>query len=197
MHPRSIVMPDGADSKATGSGSVRQEKVFSTPPGRFTAQPQRSTLQTELKIPLLLLVDDDDHDAFFFQNALRAADVSLRMTRLRDGQEAIDYFQGRHGFVDRRQFPLPQLVLLDLKMPRRNGFEFLRFIRSLPEFAATLVVILTGSAEEKDIHEAFRLHVAAYLLKPSRVETLIDIARHLEELWLETVLPHKIPHPLS
>jgi CheY-like chemotaxis protein len=133
--------------------------------------------------PFLLLVDDDDHDAFFFQNAVKAAGVSFRIHRVRDGQEAIDYFLGRHVFADRRQFPVPHITLLDLKMPRRNGFEVLRFIRSSSSFAGAVVVILTSSSDEKDIREATQLRVAAYLVKPSKVTALIEIAQQLEKLW--------------
>jgi CheY-like chemotaxis protein len=191
MQPQSSVIPDGRGPRASFSSVPGlQEEVFPTLPPKPDAERRYGFLPEGVAPPLLLLADDDDHDAFFFRNALRAAAVSLRLTRVRDGQEAIDYFQGRNGFADRAQFPVPQIILLDVKMPRRNGLEVLRFVRATAEFENTLVVILTSSPNEQDIRESRRLRVAAYLVKPRKVAALIDIAHHLEVLWLETVVRH-------
>lgn len=137
--------------------------------------------------PLVLLVDDDDHDSFFFQDALKQAGVTVQFFRLKDGEQAIHYFQGKGRFADRVQFPLPNLTLLDFKMPRISGIEVLEYIRTNPALANLIVIAFTSSGEPGDLEAASRLCVNAYIVKPLKIASLVDIIRHLKLFWLDTI----------
>lgn len=126
-------------------------------------------------VPTILLVEDNEDDVFIFQRALRQAEISHPVQVVRDGQEALDYLQGQDGFADRAKFPLPFLVLLDLKLPFLNGLDVLEAIQQRPEFARLCVVVLTSSAEARDLARAQELGAQAYFVKPPAAKTLRDI----------------------
>ncbi len=89
-----------------------------------------------------------------------------RLYSVCDGAEAIDYLAGKGRFADRREFPLPDLMLLDLKMPRRDGFDVLTWIRTQPAFRALRVIVLTGYPDSHAIEQAYELGAASFLQKP-------------------------------
>src|SRR4051794_32895735 len=97
--------------------------------------------------PSLLLVEDNPDDVFFMRRALKAADVSNPLHLVVDGREAINYLEGAGQFADRSKFPLPCLVLLDLKLPHYSGHEVLRWIRERDDLKSLIVVVLTTSNE--------------------------------------------------
>ncbi len=123
----------------------------------------------------ILLVEDNEDDVFIFQRAFKQAQISQPLQVVSDGQEAIDYFLGRGRFADRMQYPLPVLVLLDLKLPLKHGLEVLHAIRSQPASADTCVIVLTSSAEERDLQRAQELRAYAYLVKPPTRRTLVEV----------------------
>jgi CheY-like chemotaxis protein len=123
----------------------------------------------------ILIAEDGDDDLFFMKRALRATEVSYELRVVTDGQEAIDYLAGESGYEDRKQWPLPDLIFLDLKMPRQNGFEVLEWIRAHPELRSSKVVVLTGSPELRDRQRAQALGVQAYLVKPPTGEALKEL----------------------
>ncbi len=100
-----------------------------------------------------------------------------------DGQQAIDYLKGAGRFADREKFPLPCLVLLDLKLPHVMGLDVLKWIRQQPG-PALVVIILTASAEAGDIAAAYRLGANAFLTKPSESGKLEDMVKALKDFWL-------------
>ena len=131
----------------------------------------------------ILQVEDDPNDAFFFQRALDTLKAANPVRIVTDGQEAIDYLKGVGKFADRAQFPLPDLVLLDLKLPRVMGLDVLKWIRQ--EAGLDLVVLLlTASAEEVDIAAAYRLGANAFLVKPSEAGKMVDLVRAIRDFWL-------------
>jgi CheY-like chemotaxis protein len=130
----------------------------------------------------ILQVEDDPNDVFLLQHAMRKAGIANPTQIARDGQEAIDYLQGSGKFADREQFPLPCLVLLDLKLPYVMGLDVLRWIRNQP--IALAVIILSASAEETDLVAAYRLGANAFLTKPSEANKLEDMAKAIKEFWL-------------
>ena len=140
----------------------------------------------------ILLVEDEEGDVFFMQRAMQTADVLNPLRVASDGQEAIDYFKGTGKFVNREEFPLPCLVLLDLKLPRVMGLDVLKWIRQQPE-VAVIVVILSSSKEEADIATAYRLGANGYLVKPSDVSQLTDMAKSIKDFWLT----HNTPPPTA
>jgi CheY-like chemotaxis protein len=132
--------------------------------------------------PTLLLVDDNDDDLFALRRALKKAGVTNPQQVATDGQQAIDYLAGEGKFADRTQFPLPLLVFLDLKMPYRNGFDVLAWVREQPDLASLPVVVLTGSDELRDHQRASVLGARSYLVKPPQPADLRSIMESLESV---------------
>lgn len=126
--------------------------------------------------PLVLLADDNPDDAELTREAFKDAAPTVRMEWARDGVECLDYLR-RPGAAR------PDLILLDLNMPRMDGRETLRAIKSDPDLAGIPVVILTTSEAERDVLESYRAHANAYLVKPITIDDLIDILRQLSEFW--------------
>src|SRR5580765_974579 len=131
----------------------------------------------------ILQVEDDPNDVFFFQRSMKKAGVPNPTQVAEDGQQAIDYLKGAGKFADRDQFPLPGLILLDLKLPYVMGLDVLRWIREQPN-TAPVVIILTASAEEEDIATAYRLGANAFLTKPSEAGKLQEIVKAIKDFWL-------------
>ena len=133
---------------------------------------------------IILLVEDDRNDAMLAQRALQKAGANGDILHLQDGEEAIHYLSGRPPYDDREKFPLPRLVLLDLKMPKLGGFEVLTWLQERPELAHLPVVVLTGSIEPRDIESAKKLGAVGYEVKPIDFGKLVDIAKGLDARWL-------------
>jgi Response regulators consisting of a CheY-like receiver domain and a winged-helix DNA-binding domain len=131
----------------------------------------------------ILQVEDDPNDVFLLKHAMKKAGLANPMQVASDGQEAIDYLSGAGKFADREQFPLPGLVLLDLKLPFVMGLDVLKWIREQPN-TISVVIILTASAEEEDIATAYRLGANAFLTKPSEAGKLQEIVKAIKDFWL-------------
>jgi DNA-binding response OmpR family regulator len=130
-------------------------------------------------IPVILLVEDDpDHEALAIR-ALRKANVANEIQVAHDGAEAIEFLKGIG-----ENHPLPQLVLLDLKLPKVDGLEVLRFIRAQERSAILPVVVLTSSDEERDIVASYRLGVNSYIRKPVNFTDFAEATRQLGLYWL-------------
>jgi DNA-binding response OmpR family regulator len=122
----------------------------------------------------LLHVEDDDNDAFFVERAFANAKINLTIQRVSDGQAAIEYLSGTGKYKDRDQYPLPQIMLLDLKLPLRDGFEVLEWARDQQEFRSLPIIVLSSSAEPKDTLKASRLGATAYVVKMIGFRDLLD-----------------------
>jgi DNA-binding response OmpR family regulator len=134
-------------------------------------------------IGTILLVEDEETDAFLLQRAFSRAGILNPIHVASDGRQAINYFKGDGRFANRGQFPLPCLVLLDLKLPYVMGLEVLEWIRQQPELA-TIVLILSSSAAEADAMDAYCLGTNGFLIKPSETSQLVDMARAIKDFWL-------------
>jgi CheY-like chemotaxis protein len=132
----------------------------------------------------ILLVEDDADDALLIQRAFRKAQIANPIQAVSDGDAAVAYLSGAEPYGDRRQFPLPVLILLDLKLPRRSGFEVLEWLRSQPGLKRTPVLVLTSSKETVDVNRAYELGANSYLLKPVTFEALQEIMRTINLYWL-------------
>ncbi len=139
--------------------------------------------------PRLLLIDDDDYDAEFFQHALRKDGVAIEVTRVRDGREALDYFEGNRSFSDRGRFPLPHLTILDLKLPAIGGLEVLKRMRRLPQCASLAVIVLTSARPCPDMDEFSHLKVSAMISKPNTLAAMIEIIQRVKASWLDGPAP--------
>jgi two-component system response regulator len=131
----------------------------------------------------ILQVEDDPNDVFFLNHAMKKMGVANPVQVVTDGQEAIDYLQGAGKFADRGKFPFPCLVLLDLKLPYVMGLDVLKWIRQQPGMAL-VVVLLTASADEKDIATAYQLGANGYLVKPAEANKLQNIVEAIRDFWL-------------
>src|SRR5690606_30793144 len=109
-----------------------------------------------MRLPTLLIEDNED-DIFFMQRAWKQAGILHPLLILKDGQEGIDYLRGADKFADREKYPLPYLVLLDLKLPKISGKEVLKWIRAQPAWQTLIVIILSSSSLDRDINEAYQL----------------------------------------
>jgi CheY-like chemotaxis protein len=118
------------------------------------------------------------------QRAFRKANLTNPLHVARDGQEAIDYLSHRGKFADAKQYPPPTLMLLDLKMPRKNGFETLEWLRQQPGLKRTVAVILSSSSERDDINRAYDLGANSYLVKPGDFQALVSLVTSLAAYWL-------------
>lgn len=144
--------------------------------------------------PAILIVEDDPNDVLFLKLALNKAGVANPLSVAEDGREALDYFVGTGKFSDREKYPLPYLVLLDLKLPQMPGLEFLKWLRENSEFSSTVVIVLTSSSDPRDIDAAYQLHANAYLVKPSGIDVLTALARSIKDFWLTKNQPPSAFH---
>ncbi len=141
----------------------------------------------------ILQVEDDPNDVFLLQHAVRKAGVANPIQVVSDGRQAIDYLKGAGKFADRKKFPFPGLVLLDLKLPQVMGLAVLKWIRQQP-WPALTVVMLTASAEKSDITDAYSLGANGFLVKPSEASKLVDIVKAIRDFWLtHNTLPEETP----
>ena len=130
------------------------------------------------------MADDNTDDSFFIEQAFAKAGSSTKVFFVRDGREACDYLQGAGLHSHRATSPLPALLLLDLKMPRMNGFEVLAWLQTQPEFAPIPVVVLTGSPCPDDHKIARDLGADDFLSKPCDSAELLHLVRNLHTRWL-------------
>jgi CheY-like chemotaxis protein len=131
----------------------------------------------------ILVADDDAQDTMLVQLAVQRASLSLQLSSVKDGEEAIDYLLGRSQFSDRHAHPFPKMLLLDLKMPRLGGFDVLDFVRKQPGLRQLPVVIFSSSDDPKDIKRAYDSGANSYLCKPHSNEDLAALLKALEEYW--------------
>lgn len=132
----------------------------------------------------ILLVEDDPNDILFVQRAFRQAGLNHPVQIAKTGDEAVAYLAGEEHYGDRNQYPLPSLILLDLKLPCRSGLEVLEWVRQQPLLKRIPVVILTSSQESIDVDRAYDLGVNSYLLKPVRFEALTSMMGAIGTYWL-------------
>jgi len=135
----------------------------------------------------ILFVDDDPNDMLLVQRALSKAGLSYPLIHKRDGEEAIDYLSGKPPYSDRTKHPLPTLILLDIKMPKMNGFDVLGWLQRQPALVKIPVVILTASVRVEDRSEAEKLGAVGYRTKPVDFGQLVDMIRDVDARWLSQI----------
>ncbi len=133
---------------------------------------------------LILIAEDLEDDIVLIRRALQRADVQNPVQIVRNGDQVIAYLSGEGKFANREEYPLPSLLLLDLKMPRMDGFEVLRWIRKQPGLRALRVIVLTSSEDIRDVNEAYELGANSFLVKPMDFENSVEISKFLKDYWL-------------
>lgn len=127
----------------------------------------------------ILLVEDDEDDIFIFKRALANAKIDNPLTVVTNGQEAIDYLSHSGKFADANKYPIPFVIFLDLKLPYRDGYDVLTWIRQQSALKSAVVVVLTGSDETRDHQRAYTLGARSYLVKPPDAS---DIRRFMDSM---------------
>lgn len=133
---------------------------------------------------LFLLVEDNPDHVVLLQRSFARAKILNPLQVVRSGEEAIDYLAARGKFANREEFPMPSLVLLDLKMPGIDGFDVLRWIRQQPAIGTLRIVVLTTSSDTKDIDLAYTLGANSYLVKPNDFDLFVQVATALSGYWV-------------
>jgi CheY-like chemotaxis protein len=132
----------------------------------------------------ILLVEDNPRDVLLIQRALRKANVTIPLQVVEDGEVAVRYLSGEEPYSDRDRYPLPVLILLDLKLPRKSGSEVLEWLQQQPKLKRLPVVVLTSSREYADINQVYDLGANAYMVKPVAFDNLVEIVKTLNLHWI-------------
>jgi CheY-like chemotaxis protein len=132
----------------------------------------------------ILLVEDDENDVMLLQRAFRRAAIVNPLQVVRHGDDAVAYLEGTGEFADRRLHPLPVLMLLDLKLPRRTGLEVLQWVKERTGVKKIPIIVLTSSKNDEDVNRAYELGANSYVVKPVSFETLLELVKSLELYWL-------------
>ena len=137
--------------------------------------------------PTLLIVEDSEDDIFFVQRIFQQIGARCDLQFARDGIEAIDYLSGKGRFSDRGAYPLPTVILMDLKMPRMNGFEVLEWMQKQPEIKLIPTVVVTSSTLQEDVTRAYRLGANAVMNKPVDKDSLTQMLKTFHVYWTDYV----------
>jgi len=142
---------------------------------------------------VILLAEDREDDIVLITKAFSRAWIDNPMHVVRDGEEAINYLAGKGKYAIRSEYPLPTLLLLDLKMPRADGFDVLQWIRTQPSLSNLVVVVLTSSEDIRDVNRAYQLGANSFLIKPMDFENAKALAEMIRDYWLRA---NKPPHTI-
>ena len=132
----------------------------------------------------IMLVEDEETDVKLILRALKKGGVVNAIQVVRDGQEALDYLFARGEYADRKDHPVPGLILLDLKLPKVGGLEVLEQVKRADELKRIPIVVLTSSADAKDVNRAYDLGANSYLVKPVKFSAFCEVAAKIKLYWL-------------
>jgi CheY-like chemotaxis protein len=162
--------------------SVKQLAWLQSVMGQFTKPSLR-----------VLMADDSEEDRFFVQRALAASGVGSFFQGVGDGSEAIDYLRGKGSFGDRKEYPFPNVLLLDIKMPGLGGFDVLKWLGKHPECKVIPTIVFSSSGHESDIHESYVLGANAFMVKPTSADELAHLIQLTYEFWSHCETPAPPP----
>jgi CheY-like chemotaxis protein len=135
----------------------------------------------------ILIADDDAEDRMMIREALVESRIANDLREVADGEELLDYLHRRGAYAGPAETPTPGLILLDLNMPRKDGREALREIKSDPVLRRIPVIVLTTSKAEEDIYRTYDLGVSSFITKPVAFSALVDIMKTIGKYWFEIV----------
>lgn len=145
----------------------------------------------------ILLVEDEPADAELLQRAFTRVGIPNPVHVVSNGEEAVAYLEGSGPYSDRAKHPFPRVVVTDLKMPRMDGLQLLRWMRANPEFRVVPVIVFTSSTAQAEVDEAFALGANAYMVKPVELKELERMARAVAEYWRLSLLPSRVAAKLG
>lgn len=132
----------------------------------------------------ILLVEDEEAHAQLTKRAIRKAGNANRIDIVSDGEKALDYLNNRGEFSDKAQYPIPGLILLDIKLPGMDGIEVLKAIKANPDFKRIPVIMLTTSEREEDISESYNYYANSYLTKPVGYKEFEEKVKQIDFYWM-------------
>ena len=135
---------------------------------------------------VILLAEDNEDDILLIRHASKKAGILNPLFVVRDGEAAIDYLRGTGKFASRAEYPLPSLLLLDLNMPGKDGYEVLEWIRSQPELRSLRVVALTIESDRDAVNRAYQLGANSFVVKSTDFKATIESFRLLKDYWIGT-----------
>jgi CheY-like chemotaxis protein len=138
---------------------------------------------------VILVADDDPNDLELLKHVVTDNGVDVNFQSAHDGEQVINYLRGQSPFADRNAHPIPDIIVLDLKMPRVNGFEVLEWLRQEPALSSIPAIVLSGSGLESDIQKAYRLGANTYFTKPGQLAELRQIMSSLIDYWRRSQRP--------
>jgi len=144
---------------------------------------------------VILLVEDSEDDITIIRKAFERAGVHNPLFVVRDGEAAVAYLSGNGKYSIRDEYPLPALVLLDLKLPGMDGFEVLRWIRQAPGLKSLRVIVLTSSDSIRDVNAAYQLGANSFMVKEMDFENSIELARLITDFWLLKAREPEVERP--
>lgn len=144
---------------------------------------------------LVLLVEDNDDDVALVRRALDKGKVVNPLQVVKSGEEALEYLIGTGRYANRLEYPLPELMLLDLKLPGINGFQVLRWLRQQPGLKSLRVVVLTASDALSDATQAYQLGANSFLVKPIDFNEFVNITNAIQGYWLWTSRSPELKRP--
>lgn len=133
---------------------------------------------------LFLLVEDDEDQVELVRRAFAKAKIVNPLHVVRSGEEAMVYLEGAGPYQNREEFPLPKLILLDLKMPGITGFDLIRWIRRQPPLSTVRIVVLTASNEIRDVNQSYALGANSFLVKPVNFDDFVRLTQAVEGYWI-------------
>lgn len=133
--------------------------------------------------PTILLIEDNDTDIILIKRAFRKSYIANPLQVVKTYRDALKYIKGEGIFANRKEYPLPVLILLDLNLPDRSGLDFLKWIGEQKDYKKIPVIVLTGSQDDEDINKSYELGANSYIVKPVNFGRLIDMVKSLENYW--------------
>src|SRR5260221_2758040 len=134
----------------------------------------------------ILVADDEKNDIFFLRRAFQEAGLNALIIGVPDGEEAEKFLAGEDSFSDRSRFPIPGLLVLDVKMPKRDGFDVLKWLQGRDDLRDLTVVMLSSSSQDSDIQRARELGARDYFVKPSDFDQLTELVQTIAQRWLNS-----------
>ena len=134
---------------------------------------------------VILLAEDREDDIVLIRQAFQKGDIRNPLYVVRNGEEVVAYLNGTGRFFNREEYPLPDLLLLDLKMPGMDGFDVLRWLRQQPAFGSLRVVVLTSSDQIRDVNVAYHLGANSFMVKPTDFQNVVELSKVLRDYWLQ------------
>ena len=135
--------------------------------------------------PVILVAEDDDDYVVLIKQVFARAHIPNPIHVVWNGEEAISYLKGEGKYSNREEYPLPDIFLLDLKMPRVNGMEVLKWVRQQPSLASLRVLVLTSSDQLRDVNDAYQLGANSYLVKPLDFHDFTHLSRLIADFWFK------------